>query len=231
MPPLTARRELAERTAATQPAATPHVARADGAEILAAARRPDVTLALWRRTLAAPISRFARTILLPWDLRIGFEAEAGDVAEALTAAVGGLGDGQDAAAWIQDVRHLARLFAWATGARRLHIRLETLRHDACRFFHVDNVRCRLITTYVGPGTQWLHDADVVRGALERGDNEAVRRAGARIQSLRAGWIGLFKGERLPALRGRGIVHRSAPIRGTGRHRLVLKIDYAGEIAG
>lgn len=125
---------------------------------------------------------------------------------------------------------LARLFAWATGARDVHVHVETLERDACRFFHVDSVRCRLITTYAGPGTQWLADDDVVREALGRGDNGPVRRPGARIRRLRAGWVGLFKGERLPALQGRGIVHRSAPIVGTGRRRFVVKIDYAGEIA-
>lgn len=192
-------------------------------------RRPDITLALWTRRLPSNVARFARLCLDLADLHIGFEAEAGHVGETLVEAMGDLSHHRDAPAWIADVRQLARLFAWATAARRLHVHVETLSHDACKLFHIDNVRCRLITTYAGPGTEWLPDSGVTRDGLGRGDNDLVCRPGARPRSLRAGWVGLFKGERLPVMQGRGIVHRSAPIRAAGRRRLVLKIGYAGEI--
>jgi len=110
------------------------------------------------------------------------------------------------------------------------VHVEVLAHDSCRLFHVDNVRCRLITTYAGAGTQWLRDGDVDRTVLGRGANSGVLRSGARVQRMQSGWVGLFKGERLPEMEGRGIVHRSAPVRATGRRRLVVKIGHAGEIA-
>lgn len=70
-------------------------------------------------------------------------------------------------------------------------------------------------------TEWLADADVIRSALGRGDNDKARRRNTRIIRLRTGRVGLFKGERLPAMRGRGIVHRSAPVLHKARQRLVL----------
>lgn len=218
------------RRSAADAAAHAHVLAAQGAEILAAIRRPEINLAIWMRKLDPEIARFARAGAALPDLHVVFEARATEVAPALAAAVGDAVPGRDCRAWIEDVRRLARLFAWATGARDLSIHVEALTHDACRLFHVDNVRGRLIVTYAGPGTQWLADTDTRREALGSGDNNAVRRPGTPIRRLHTGWVGLFKGERLPAMQGRGIVHRSAPIRATGRRRLVLKIGYAGEIA-
>ena len=37
--------------------------------------------------------------------------------------------------------------------------LEVVRTDSCRKFHADYVTARLITTYLGEGTQWLDEAD------------------------------------------------------------------------
>lgn len=212
--------------------ARPHVASSEGPGILAAIAWPEVNLALWTRALSRPLVRFAQACLAT-DLHVSVEAVPGQVASALFEAIGRPpgGDEHGLRLWVEDVAQLAHRFADATGAAsELHVHAEVLTHDACRLFHVDNVSCRLITTYAGPGTEWLADADVVRSALGRGDNDKVRRRSARVNRLRAGWVGLFKGERLPARRGRGIVHRSAPILHTARRRLVLKIGFAGEIA-
>jgi hypothetical protein len=221
--------ELHRRRRAAKISAPAHLAAGEDDGILRSIRRPGVNLAVWRRPLPRPIARFARACLSAGDLHVGFDVAANEVALALAETVDIAGTwAQDRRAWIEDVGQLARRFADVTGARDVHVHAEILAHDSCRLFHVDNVRCRLITTYAGPGTQWLADADVIRPAL--GDNDAAIRTGAPVQRLRTGWIGLFKGERQRGMEGRGIVHRSAPIRGTGQRRLVVKIDYAREIA-
>lgn len=59
-------------------------------------------------------------------------------------------------AWLRDdVLALADVYGRATGARSMWIRLETVRGDMCRAFHVDDVSFRLVTTYRGPGTEWI----------------------------------------------------------------------------
>jgi len=213
------------------PTAQTHVAVGEEPEVLRNIRRPEINLALWRRALTSPVARFARACLSSAHLHFGFEAASDAVAPKLSTALAGSGaPRRDAAAWMEDVVRLASLFAAATGARDLSVHVEVLAHDSCRLFHVDNVRCRLITTYAGAGTQWLRDGDVDRTVLGCGANSGVLRSGARVQRMQSGWVGLFKGERLPEMEGRGIVHRSAPVRATGRRRLVVKIGHAGEIA-
>lgn len=213
------------------PPPRPHALIADQAETLAAIRWPEVNLALWTRALPRSLVRFARACLAT-DLHVSFEAASDDVGLVLVEAIGSLpgADGRGARLWVEDVAQLAHRFAEATGAGELHVHAQVLAHDGCRLFHIDKIRCRLITTYAGPGTEWLADDDVIRSALGKGDNDRVRRREARINRLQTGWVGLFKGERLPAMRGRGIVHRSAPILHKMRRRLVLKIGHAGEVA-
>lgn len=227
---------LATDTAARAPQPLPtsfkcgHAAIAAEPEILGAIRRRDVNLAIWTRSLTRPAARFAHACLSLPELHVSVEAPVGDVAPALADSIATAPHSDGRVAWMEDVRALSGLFAWATGARDLSIHVERLDHDACRLFHVDNVRCRLITAYAGPGTEWLSDAEVNRGGLGGGGNDAVLRPGGRIRRLRTGWVGLFKGERLPAMQGRGIVHRSAPVLARGGRRLVVKIGHAGEIA-
>lgn len=115
-----------------------------------------------------------------------------------------------AGALAADIGALAHLFAAVAGVRMVRIRLEHLDDDACRRFHVDAVRMRLLCTYAGLGTQWQD----VHGRLHRM---------ARLQ------VGLFKGSRHPS-GGSSILHRSPPVSHlppARRARLLLCIDEIG----
>ena len=85
------------------------------------------------------------------------------------------------------------------------IRLEPVTTDACKQLHADYVTVRLLTTYVGRGTQWSEEA-----------------ATEAMHSLACGDIALFKGRLL--LDPPTVLHRSPPIAGTGERRLLLVID-------
>ena len=93
------------------------------------------------------------------------------------------------------------------------MRLAIVTTDSCRKFHADYVKARLITTYVGTGTQWIEGADVARVA--KGAEPS------RINTLNACDVGLFKGKmwtQSPA------IHRSPPIEDSGERRLTLVLD-------
>ncbi|WP_137862190.1 MULTISPECIES: DUF1826 domain-containing protein [unclassified Sphingomonas] len=87
-----------------------------------------------------------------------------------------------------------------------------------RRFHADYVRARLITTYAGPGTQWL-DALTAR-RLDAG----IPPRRAEIRQLRTGQVGIFKGHDWPTTTP--ILHRSPPIARAGKARLLLVVDPA-----
>lgn len=106
---------------------------------------------------------------------------------------------------VGDIAMLARLHGAILRASEVTMRLELVETDACRRFHADYVTTRLITTYSGPGTQWVeHDRP-----------EAIRQ-------IETGEVAIFKGRML--MPDPPILHRSPPIMHTGDKRLLLVID-------
>ena len=188
---------LAKRTA------SPHVLSAIGEEAC--------NLAIWERaddpTLAS---------LLAWTPKdVRFESGLGPLSvrleEELCAA--GYPDTGDRAALIADIAELGARYGTIMQINAVGVRLAVVTTDSCRKFHADYVKARLITTYVGTGTQWIDAEDAAR--MARGENPQ------RIHTMRAGDVGLFKGKmwtQSPA------IHRSPPIAKTGETRLMLVLD-------
>lgn len=152
---------------------------------------------------AVPLSESDIAPLLakaPFALRA--EGEVGE----LTAQLPELPD-----ALIADIAALANRFAELTGNSSLRVRLEGVTTNACKKVHADYTDVRLITTYAGPGTDFVpHDAE------DHGGNCCLER-------VPTGAVALFKGR----LFGEGhapCLHRSPPIEGSGEARLVLVID-------
>ncbi len=127
------------------------------------------------------------------------------------------------ARWLcDDIDDLAREFGRLTGARTFLVRLEAITNDGCSRFHADNVRYRMVTTYFGPGTQWIappYAADVQHDMSFSSD--AIRQLGA-------GWIALMRGKKVETKGIPGMLHRSPPMKGIDRPRLFLAIDDLGD---
>ena len=91
-------------------------------------------------------------------------------------------------------------------------------------FSVDHVVCRMICTYLGPGTEWLPEAQVNRNAFDQPSGSADKcNNETSIQRLGEGSVALLKGERWPGNEGRGLVHRS-PAASADQPRLVVTLD-------
>jgi hypothetical protein len=128
-------------------------------------------------------------------------------AGTVDAAVAGLGDIPDVLA--ADIRDLTHRFAGLMQVDEVRIRLEGINTNACRKIHADYTDVRLITTYSGPGTEYLPHGQATS------EENLVR--------LPAGHVALFKG-RLFAEGHEPCLHRSPPVGDTGEKRLVLVID-------
>lgn len=197
--------------------------RAD-AEVEASERlaQGEVNLVSWHREL--PVGLDAQ--LVEWAKR--FPAQFDEIVTMpnydLSAATRGLAE--PARTWLtMDVAVLIARLAHLADARRLRVSLGAVRTDQCRKFYVDYVRYRLLTTYVGPGTEWVPDEavrcevfDYFLDCLCDANKEIVRDASA-IRHAVPGEVIVMKGARHP--NHRGAVHRSPPIEGTGRVRVVL----------
>jgi len=201
-----------------------HVVQGTDPVVLAGIRAPEITLALWQRSPCAEISDWLTTVDFDAIEDLRFETELAalgdDVREGLMEA--GYPDVAARELLATDIADLARRFLTLMDENHAVIRLEVVEDDACRRFHADYVTTRLISTYAGPGTEWLGQADAA--AL----GEGVPMSTLTIHRLGTGDVGLFKG-RLWAPEN-AISHRSPPIAGTGKRRLVLVIDPGKEPA-
>lgn len=132
-------------------------------------------------------------------------------------------------AWmLRDFERAVSFVAEVGKARTLRFVFGTVATDKCRKFHCDSLRYRLVTTYAGPGTEWLADEDVDREALARllpcaeTSNRLVVREPTAVNRALAGDVLLMKGAMHDGVEG--TVHRSPPIEGTRERRLLLAIS-------
>lgn len=171
-------------------------------------RSEDCNLAIWQRP---PLQRMDRLLAgEPTDLRFTTNLNSLSARMHSEMKKKGFGSCLEQAELIADVADLAELYCSIMRLDELEVRLEVVTTDSCRKFHADYVGARLITTYVGAGTQWIDQADASRVS------EGLEPM--RINSLSTGDVGLFKGKlgtHHPA------VHRSPPIGDTGQKRLLL----------
>lgn len=85
------------------------------------------------------------------------------------------------------------------------LRIEVTRSQACPKFHCDNVNVRLVTTYLGPTTEYQHAGETTTF------------------SAPLGGLIFLKGHRHPTYRD--TVHHRSPEVPVGQRRLCVAIDY------
>ena len=103
------------------------------------------------------------------------------------------------------------------------MRLEVLEDNGCQYWHQDSVPFRMVATYRGTCTQWVHP-DLADATLSRRQFDSKH-----AQALTHHDVALFKGrgecfEGDELLGHPGIVHRSPRIEGSGVFRVVLVLD-------
>ncbi len=113
---------------------------------------------------------------------------------------------------IDDVVTLASRMAQILSVSFFRLRVELVRDDACRRFHRDTVRARLICTYSGPGTEI--------GLARDGDHPQ------RVDTVPTGSPILLKGKLWSCSPHQTVLHRSPPIEDASVARLVVALDEA-----
>lgn len=195
--------------------------------VLADALEDAVNLAIWERCLSASVEAFVSCLLetsshLAESLALELPSE--DAEPDLQGLAAGYRHIEGHADFVADVGWLAQAYSCLLGARRIGLRLRILDRTMCPRFHVDYVPLRLITTYVGAGSQWLEEGAMCRSQL---GNPAEEPGSERvIHQLECGHVALFKGEKWSGNEGKGLIHRS-PQMEVGEKRLVLTMDWLG----
>lgn len=201
------------------------IVRADAPAILARVVDPWVGLALWRRTAPAEIAAALDHLpaeRLPHGRLLTKLGQLGRSVDWLLDNAG-LASTPVGAYLRADIAGIAVRFARILGSDLVDLRLEAVAHDACWKFHRDNTRLRLISTYRGPGTQIVAPELAARALGEQRDYRGP------LENLPRFAVAIFKGSRADPPEC-GIVHRSPPIAGSGRTRLVLCLNERSEVS-
>lgn len=204
-----------------------HVISNSHPEALTEILNASVNLAVWEREIehALQLEVEAAVYDSEWkDLRVACNAEqAATVLNELWGARYPL--------LRADIALLVDMFDCLFSAEQVAIRIAKLERAMCPRFHVDKIPCRLVTTYVGAGSEWLHETDIQRQFLGRGANgkpdhsSGLIAADAKVQRLQPGHVGLLKGDAWIGNEGRGLVHRS-PAADANSPRIVLTLDFS-----
>jgi len=173
---------------------------------------PASAATIWRRTPPSGIVDWLKSVplsALPEGRGI---VPAGDVYKAAEefCTSAGTPAGEERTLLLSDMAALADIFAGLMEAPFLRVRLQPVTANACRKFHIDTLRARLLCTYRGPGTQY--------GTSNAGADPK------RVFSVPTGAPVLLRGTLWPNKPASHLVHRSPPIEGTGVTRLVFVLD-------
>jgi hypothetical protein len=199
--------------------------------ILADIYRDDVNLCVWQRRPDAGLNNAVEQFI---DANPRFQhavsVSPGRAQDVLTPL---LTSRVAATALVEDIAELVDMYCCLFGQEKVGLRLSVLDRAMCPKFHVDLVLCRLVTTYLGAGTEWLAHEAVDRSKLGSGsggkpDHESgLYRDSSDIQQLQGGDVALLKGEAWEGNENAGLVHRS-PSLGVGERRLLLTLDMVAD---
>ncbi len=189
--------------------------------VLFEALRPAINLAIWHRPLPGGVTSGLATLLRHAPFCCVAEAPPAEAVDAIAAAL----PAPATVDLLMDIERLATIFAGLIRTETVGIRLEAITGPACHRWHADAVGLRLLTTYRGPGTEWLAlggGRDTARG-LNGGPDGLLRGA------IPTGAVAILKGEGHPGNAGWGCIHRSPPAGPGNRARLLLCLDEPGRI--
>jgi hypothetical protein len=171
----------------------------------------DVTVCIWNRAPDPILATYLRKIAGPesWERRARVEVTSPEFEELLTGFQADVGRVR----WVTELTALVDLFATLTDARTVGLRITAADRATCPRFHCDQVGLRMLCCWVGEGTEWLTEEDVLRDAIGPrqsgvGFAAGAVRPGGVVRQMRSFAVGAFKGDLWPGNEGRGAVHRS-----------------------
>ncbi|MEP2641274.1 DUF1826 domain-containing protein [Roseobacter sp.] len=188
------------------------VAIADKPDDLAAIKTPGCAAAIWRRPVEPGFQTWLdalRPDRLPHG-RIAMRHKAVRGAVERLCDLANTPKSAERTYLINDIAALANLFEGLMPSGHVRLRLEPVRSNACRKFHIDALTARLICTYRGTGTQYGISTDGLDPA--------------RVFTVPTGSPVVLRGTLWPETPRSGLLHRSPPIEGTDETRLVLVLD-------
>jgi len=190
--------------------------------------RDEINISIWNRNLDNSLITSSEYVVNQNpNLEFSEVLQPKNVKESLKSIIG---SSNEMLPFYDDVSYLALMFCKLFDQKKIWLRLDGIDHPMCPRFHADNIKCRLVTTYVGPATQWIPHHLVNRSKLGYGnegkpDSESgLFLSENDIRQLDTGHVALLKGESWKGNEGAGLVHRSPKEEGNYK-RLYMTIDF------
>ena len=158
----------------------------------------DINISVWKRNLTRKISNAAK-ILLKENSELQFSELINDY-NSIDILVKKIGKNEKLVCFYEDIIYLTKMFCELFNIKDAWLRIDAINKPMCPRFHTDHLKCRLVTTYYGPATQWLPNNLVNRNKLGPGNNGLADNVSglysndSDIKQLDIGDIGLLKGE-------------------------------------
>jgi hypothetical protein len=190
----------------------------------------DISICIWRRESDPAIADFLQGCAFSQSVEIVQKLERSS--PALAEVLGPFPATEMRERFAADILALIDLFATLADAGQVGLRLSVTREAMCPRFHVDRVGLRMVTTWIGPGTEWLEHQSIDRRFLGLRSSDVadeasgLLRAGAQIHRMQPFDVALLKGERFADNEGRGAVHRSPKVSASAPWRVMISLEEA-----
>ncbi len=197
-------------------------------DVLTNIYRDDTNITIWQRPLSVQLIRAAKQLLINKpNFKSAMVVSTKNRQEHLNEAFGAH---EEYRVLSEDISKLVDMFCCLFDLKEVGLRITALDHAMCPKFHVDQVPCRLVTTYYGIATQWLDHRSVDRSKLGAGSGKKSDQASGLykdlkdIHELKPGDVALLKGEAWKGNENAGLVHRS-PAVSSSALRLLCTLDF------
>lgn len=189
----------------------------------------QINIVVLRRSLAEQIKQYCQALVDQhpnFQLRTVIHNER--AAESLHSLLPEL---EGKSRFVQDLALLLDMYSCLFDLEEVGLRLQVLDRAMCPRFHTDKLGCRLVTTYKGPGSEWLPNNVVDRSKLGAGNRGLSDEASGlyasdeSIQQVNEGDVLLLKGDGWYGNEGAGAVHRSPAVTAAEK-RIVVTMDFA-----
>ena len=205
-----------------------HVVQGDKPSIFTEIYQQETNIVIWQRQLSDTLKDSVAVLLKSIP---AFKATMTVAPKAVFSDVGkSLGDKIEPEL-SENIAELAIRFCYLFDLQRVRLGITAIDHAMCPKFHVDNIPCRMVTTFQGNGTQWLAHQNVNREKLvicsngKPDDQSGIYKNKNAIQQLSCGEVALLKGAAWKGNENGGLVHRSPQVI-ANEHRLLLTLDFA-----
>ena len=165
-------------------------------------KTPRTDLVIWHRTFSSRFQNWIECLSASNLPQLRILVEPCDLRSALDPMLDacGLPTCKMRDFLVSDINALVHAFSTITGSETVDVRLEHIDHDSCWRFHTDVVDLRLLTTYLGVGTQWVKPIHADKAIDDQ------KQYSGPLEQLKLNDVALFRGKR--AGETNGIVHRS-----------------------